>query len=247
MIDEQLEKVKSKIEKLLRLANNNPNVEEAAAAAKQAQRLMTKYAIEKATVQLDGDDMESDDPTSVVGSITVATGKRLANWRKFLANAIAKHNQCKAIIVNHGVRSELQFVGLGHDTSMCVALYSLLSPMIDRMARSYVKTRNAGRGKAKTIGNSYRLGAVHAINEKMNEGAKEARLDAIASNPLAERALARIEDVETKIMEYLGDVAVTKPKSPRMDANAWHQGHEDGQRIDLQTSKPTIGEQGSSE
>lgn len=234
MGSEQLEKVKDKIEKLLRLANNNPNVEEAAAAAKQAQRLMTKYSIEQATVRLDEEDGDSADRSfEVVGKVTVASGKRLSSWRTVLATVIARHNRCRVLIVKCGGFSEMQFVGMHSDTTLCVSLYVILMPMVDRMAKHYVKERRAGRGKAKTIGNSYRFGVVHAINEKMGEGAKEGQESAVRANPKATQALAKLEDVQAKIDEYLGVVTTTKVRSTSMDASAWHRGHADGRNIDL--------------
>lgn len=243
MPEEQLDKVKDKIEKLLRLANNNPNIEEAAAAAKQAQRLMTKYSIEQATVRLEEDDGDESDPISMVGSVTVASGRQLASWRTVLANTIAKHNRCRVVLVRYGGFSEMQFVGFRGDMTLCVSMYSLLMPMIDRMAKAYVKTRKAGRGKAKTVGNSYRFGVIHAINDKLKEGNQQEQSDALKRNPKAKQALVRMDDALNIIDRYIGTGNRTKVKNSSMDAAAWHQGRADGKSIDLGDSPRSLGEE----
>jgi len=231
--DEQLEWVKSKIEKLLLLASNNSNLDEAATAAKHAQRLMTKYAIDQASIAIDKDDGEDEVPQPLIGSITAASGKRLASWRVLLANVIGRHNQCRALILRYETHTELQFVGLTNDTRLCLALFAMLESLIDRMAKDYLRIRVEGRGRAKAVGNSYRLGAVHAIHEKMQEAVAEEKAAAMSNNPNASRALARLDDINVRIDEYIGRATHTKLRTSALDAQAWHAGHADGKRIDL--------------
>ena len=83
-----MEKIIVKIQNLLDLANNNPNENEAVAAALKAQELMAKYNVHVESVH----EMQEEIDEAIFNNMEHAGNRR---WRRYLANIIAKISDAK--------------------------------------------------------------------------------------------------------------------------------------------------------
>ena len=110
-----MEEIIKKIEKLLALAGNNPNENEALAASLKAQELIAKY-----NVNIDhlGDNKE----TPKIGTAKHTTGKGY-KWRFILAPIIARNFRCKLYLIN-GI--DVVFYGYESDSKAVIVVNILL-------------------------------------------------------------------------------------------------------------------------
>lgn len=120
-----------KIRKCLALSTS-PNLNEAAAAAEMAPRLMLKYNIELYDIErANAAAAKRDEITAHDFPLGVGQGAP-ANWRRMLVFAIARHDFCKGISIN-GTR-KMTIVGESHNIEIVRHLYEFLTREIERLA-----------------------------------------------------------------------------------------------------------------
>jgi len=131
----QHEKIIDKIAKCLRLSDSgNPN--EAAAALRQARRLMEKYRISEADVRL-ADIQES--------GIDTGTAYTPPFWMLALANLVAGAFDCRVILARRfGCRPEYRFIGLGQSAEIATYTFRVLLRQLERSRKRFVATLDAG-------------------------------------------------------------------------------------------------------
>lgn len=118
-----------KIEKLLRVTEDNGATEsEAIAASLKAQRLMAKYHIDN----LEGLDKQKDEP--IVRS--VAYTKQGNNWKTFLGVTVAKNYRCECLV--SGNNRAIVFIGYHTDATIARKIFSFLYNACLENGRSYV-------------------------------------------------------------------------------------------------------------
>lgn len=146
------EKIIEKIKNLLDLANNNPNENEAIAAALKAQELMAKYHIDSHDVE----DVEITDEI-IENSLIVGNGDK---WKFSLASIIAKNFCCK---VYYRGRVEIIFYGYRKDTEIAKSVFQFLfetgNKLADRCYYEYYKNNLPTKG----VKNTYLMGYCEGI------------------------------------------------------------------------------------
>ena len=156
-------KILDRIRKLLALAKSS-NVNEAAVAAAQAQKLIAKHRIDQARELVDapepGDVALDDDPLD--------EGSRVAQWRLELAMVVAEANGCRVVVLKDGRYSTIKLVGGGEDISIVRALYEWLTKEVQRLTRA---SGLRGRDKLDT----FRMGAITTIEQRLRDANEEAR------------------------------------------------------------------------
>lgn len=155
------EKILSKIKNLLDLANNNPNENEALAAALKAQELMAKYDVE--IEQLD----HKAETREIVKEVYHQSGKHeMKKWKFGLAGIIAKNFCCKYYTIN---KSDIVFYGYKEDAKIALQVFSYLYEVGNKFAvRYYNKCKTEGKN-TKGVMNTYLLGfkdGVKSVLEK---------------------------------------------------------------------------------
>jgi len=194
---DDLEKVKDRVRKLLALAENNPSVEEAAAAAAQAQRLMEKYRLDKMMTDLESGKVEEAE----IGEDDefLDSAGRLSQWRVGLASALADSNSCHIYLAKGYRKTSIALVGSPEDRNMVRFMYDTLSLKIDRMCRIWCAEQSFERGEGRVAGNNFRLGAVATIRERLVDANLDAQKDAKEKAQATGDAntIARFEDVFT--------------------------------------------------
>jgi hypothetical protein len=205
MEDRNMSTIEEKIRKLIALAGNNPSVHEAAAAFARAQELAAKHAIDLDALACDR--AEADDAPRVesIQTRTIDTLGKIPAWRYQLLTEIAKVNRCKTFswYENDGTgpRRTLHAYGQPSDLDTVAYMYAAISREIERLALA------AARGKGRSWGRNFRLGAVHEIGQRLREAQRSAvqsaREQAFADG--GETALVRID----RALVHAGEIAET--------------------------------------
>jgi len=204
---DNLDVVIKRIRKLLALASRNSSVAEAASAAAEAQRLMTKYQLEMASVEAH----EGTVAGAVIQEAIEESHGKLVRWRSTLAMAVAEANQCRSIWLTDGKghKGALTFFGTQANVQMAKALFESVAEQIERLTKeALAKAKIVELGEIKIYGGSFRLGAVSAVRGRLVELTEERdrRLKAQAALPAgpAVTALAVFDRNQSAIENYLG-------------------------------------------
>lgn len=176
-MNEQHEKVISKIAKLLRLAEGKGTTpSEAANAAAAAQALMDRHKITLALVDLVGDEVRLDETPLFCGS-------KIVHWRAALALGLARLNQCELLVssATRGIPNSGYTILVGRESYMQVTrhLYEYLTREIDRLAKEALKVRwMRAAGDSRVWGANFRRGAAYTVLQRLRQARDEARRSA---------------------------------------------------------------------
>lgn len=155
------EKILEKIRNLLDLANNNPNENEAIAAALKAQELMAKYDVE--LEQLD----DKKENREIVEEIYRQSGKHeMKKWKWGLAGIIAKNFRCKYYALN---KADIVFYGYKEDAKIALSVFTYLYETGNKLALRYYNQVKKSGEDTKGVMNTYLLGfrdGVKSVLEK---------------------------------------------------------------------------------
>lgn len=244
MDDKKLDQVR----KLLELSKHNTNVNEASAAAAQAQRLMSKYAISEAMLDVSPDDDEASEQIEV-DTLHKHGSRSLPTWKGSLGVVMAEVNQCKC----YRLGNELRIIGRPSDAATVRYLFSYVAREIDRLTAEESSLRgNPGR----TWCNNFRLGAVSEINKRLEAAESDARAamkqEADASDDMGTgAALVRVNNAIAKLdkrSEAVEDYGKRKlhlrsggSRRSRYDAGARAAGKRAGARINLDRGGAALG------
>jgi len=157
-----MEKILNKIKNLLDLANNNPNENEAIAAALKAQELMAKYNIEL-------DQLEDKKETrEIVREVYRQSGKHeMSKWRLGLAYIIAKNFRCKTYFI--GRQNDVVFYGFKEDAKIALQVFTFLYETGNKFAvRYWNKCKKEGK-ETRGVMNTYLVGFRDGVAEVLEK------------------------------------------------------------------------------
>lgn len=157
-----MEKILNKIKNLLDLANNNPNENEAIAAALKAQELMAKYNIEL-------DQLEDKKETrEIVKEVYRQSGKHeMRKWKIGLASIIAKNFRCKTYFM--GRQNDVVFYGFKEDAKIALQVFAFLYETGNKFAvRYYNKCKKEG-SSTQGVMNTYLVGFKDGVAEVLEK------------------------------------------------------------------------------
>ena len=162
----------AKIEKLLRLSQDQSGTPEGETAARLASRMMAAHAIEMASIDLDKevehDPMEKQDMRV-----------RVSVWRRILASTLGVHCNCQVAYTSHkGFGQYISMYGHRTDIELLKYLYDICERQIEAEARRYVNELDEwDRGTKKMLGNNFRRSAVAGLNSKLMEIRKDTQAE----------------------------------------------------------------------
>jgi hypothetical protein len=218
----QHEKIVDRIRKLLALAES-ANVNEAAAAMSQAQRLMTEHQISEADLEEPGIEIGQE--------ILFDDGKtRVPNWRKRLALDIAQANTC-AILMHRDKkrRWRIDIVGAAMNVEVVKFLFAYCCSEIERLAAQESK-RLARPGRSWLT--SFRFGAAYSIGKRIKASAEAAKVNASEGVQLVLRSQM------DQVKDFVDDVSDGTTKSRhRPDPAATAAGYAAGDTVNLDHGK----------
>lgn len=156
-----MEKILNKIKNLLDLANNNPNENEAIAAALKAQELMAKYNIE--LDQLD----DKKETREIVKEVYYQSDKHeMRKWKIGLADIIAQNFRCKVYFMN---KNNVVFYGYKEDAKIALNVFTYLYEIGNKFAvRYYNKCKKEGK-ETRGVMNTYLVGFKDGVAEVLEK------------------------------------------------------------------------------
>lgn len=156
-----MEKILNKIKNLLDLANNNPNENEAIAAALKAQELMAKYNIE--LDQLD----DKKETREIVEEVYYQSDKHeMRKWKIGLADIIAQNFRCKVYFMN---KNNVVFYGYKEDAKIALNVFTYLYEIGNKFAvRYYNKCKKEGK-ETRGVMNTYLVGFKDGVAEVLEK------------------------------------------------------------------------------
>ena len=159
---ENMEKILNKIKNLLDLANNNPNENEAMAAALKAQELMAKYNVDSSAIDSDKSEKELYEATYKNSS-----KHEMKKWKVKLSNIIARNFCCKVYFIENGGK-DVVFYGFKKDAKIAVEVFKFLYETGNKLAvKYYNKCKKEGRN-TKGVMNTYLIGFCEGIAEVLD-------------------------------------------------------------------------------
>lgn len=156
-----MEKILNKIKNLLDLANNNPNENEAIAAALKAQELMAKYNIE--LDQLD----DKKETREIVEEVYYQSDKHeMRKWKIGLAGIIAQNFRCKTYFLG---KKDVVFYGYKEDAKIALNVFTYLYEIGNKFAvRYYNKCKKEGK-ETRGVMNTYLAGFRDGVAEVLEK------------------------------------------------------------------------------
>lgn len=156
-----MEKILNKIKNLLDLANNNPNENEAIAAALKAQELMAKYNIE--LDQLD----DKKETREIIKEVYYQSDKHeMRKWKIGLADIIAQNFRCKVYFMN---KKDVVFYGYKEDAKIALNVFTYLYEIGNKFAvRYYNKCKKEGK-ETRGVMNTYLVGFKDGVAEVLEK------------------------------------------------------------------------------
>lgn len=154
------EKIMEKIKNLLDLANNNPNENEAMAAALKAQQLMAKYDV-------DMQQIKTEDSEEIFHAVCKNTAKHeMKKWKFGLAGVIAK-NFCCEYYVSNG--TAVVFYGYRKDAEIAAEVFKFLYEAGNKFAVRYYNCCKKEGKNTRGAMNQYLLGFIAGIKEELDK------------------------------------------------------------------------------
>lgn len=147
-------KIIDKILKLLALADNNPNREEAESAKAKAAELMAQYNIAQ-------EKLVKDEPIEFVYRAYVA----LPTWRYRLVAAVCQLSG--VALVNQSSRKNFVYVGRQHDIEIALHMVDQIALQIEAYGRVYRKKLSKRTKNPTEATNAYREGLVTGVIESL--------------------------------------------------------------------------------
>lgn len=227
----------------LRALSQSSNVNEAAAAAAAADRLISKHRISEAEIAIAN--RAADLPAEEDQFVLYETA-RVIRWKQSLAMLLSKHygcavwNDCVFGASDGGRKiSRLRMVGLKSDMEIVRYMFAWLTTEIERLSKSHC----AGRGHI--YSQSYCEGAVSGIKAQLDLVKQEERLAASKSEQTT-TALAcldgRLNKAELALHSLHTNLKTVRTYSHRhLDGSAYRVGEQVGKSIHLGKVMGTTG------
>jgi hypothetical protein len=212
----------AKIRKLLALSRS-ADVHEAAAAAAKAQELLSRHQIDGAMLEVPEPGAAPAPDVPVEERVVFRfRGAKVDTWLLSLLGSVCAVNGCRSFYRRGWDRVPATYTGVGvpDDLAACSFLAEYLSGEVERLAEAG-QAADRYRAKGRTWLNSFRLGAVAEIVERLHvaKRATRAKLLAAARDPEAARreaetlayAAAREEAERTGDAAPLRELAARPP------------------------------------
>lgn len=224
--DSVIEKVRA-----LRALSTSSNLNEAASAAKIAEKLIQEHCLAEAELEIT---LGSQETPHEDGVPLTDWNQRATNWQSFLLSHLTKAYNCTGIHSwKHG-KYNFYAVGRPSDIATVRYQYAFFTAELTRLCLGLAPD-GMGRGEGKRWHNSFYLGGVSSIGDSLKSAKQEVRAQA-SSSALAvidihmEEALA----VRAKLYPDLQ----SRSTSVSLDSNAYAIGKRAGSTLQ---SKPGLG------
>lgn len=238
---EDIDKIKDRIAKLLRMAADNTSPHEAAIAASRARSLMDKYQIDAA--QIAGDVKEEFGTQRASRDYT-----NVPTYMNILSVAVAQFNDCQSVTDwNYGEHNKIKktrrfivFRGYKNDADLALAMFTYLINTIDKLCKQHLLDQGITGRYPRDIGEAFKIACSSELCRRIRALTQERNESALADNAAQPgTGLAIIKKVE-EVDDHFGGAKYTKSKSyGRLSdgtRDAREAGAREGRKIEIQRS-----------
>jgi len=208
-----------KIKKLLALSKSC-NEHEAALAASHVQRLLSEHNLAMA-------DIETSPKPEKADRVETTVSRTLPKWVRHLCAGVSSAFDCQAI--HHPATGIMSFIGVGADVQIAAYTFCHLDKTIRRLSAAYMKHQVSVGIKNRhreLIRQSYYLGAVSTINQRLAAQKRETPITPGALIPLKEGL------VKQAISEF-GNIRTVRSRRSYINNGAYSEGQADGRRVGI--------------
>jgi hypothetical protein len=180
---EAREKAKDKIKKLLTLAGNNPNENEAQSAILKAQQMLLEFKIEEH--ELEGE--KAPEITIIEARCDKASNTA---WEMKIAHILEENFGVILFFKTRGNVKTPIFFGEEDKANICKSMYEFIAPWLNKRACNYAtKIRNT-EGIVKGVKQDFILGFLNGLADKFKEqvATSESYALVVVINPLVKNA-----------------------------------------------------------
>lgn len=192
-----MDEVLDRIEKLQRLAGNNPSTQEAEAAAAKVQTLLLKHNLSLADVAARGESLGEISMMELPAQDSI--------WRAKLLGVVANAHLCRAVRTVNGMGMPTTFTILGHPHNLRVvqSVYPWLAELVPAVALSATLIHQMD---VMTIGreewlHSFRLGMIDGIADAY-DAARESLNDETGLVPIDDAVQKALEEAFPDVQEH---------------------------------------------
>lgn len=240
------DKAMDKIRKLLAMANDGRgNEQEAATAARQAEKMMRQYQIDTAEVVMQ--ELETEEAFGQgMGQVSFENikghkPKQVPGWVGIIAIGCGSAFTTKVDVVRTANGIMVRFSGYKMDVELCKWVYHFLCETVMRVSRE----QTTGMAGAK----SFRAGAAGALQRrlfamKMERQQENEAYDAqhkALTNKGPGTAVALFDRKAERVEEMFGAQETKQKKTKVSDADAYHAGRVAGSKMNIPTNRPVGG------
>jgi hypothetical protein len=183
------------------------NEHEAAIAAAKFTEYMQRYDL-----QLSGEALMLASALPSLEDQVVAISKVADSWRKILLSGLANINACQLFWRQKTGFVEWHCLGREHRLDQLVFLYDYLEEAIERLVISQQKeARQQGlsKGKGRSYWNSFRVGIVLTINERLQADFQARMREGIKSEQQPEISALMVQNWHTSETQAVADFAAS--------------------------------------
>lgn len=237
--DTDIDRIKAKISKLLKLAEGSANEHEAANAMGKARSLMDKYQLTKIDIiEVDGAAKEFKEAQAT------RAFKSCPKHIQWLATSIARFNDCQAIFeggheINfkkndnrvHAYGKIIVFRGYSLDVDICVEMFARTVSTVNRLCSTFLAANGYEGRYPMGIGNAFKQGCAGRIGDRLHELKVERNKLVTASGT------SLVVAKDKAVSEYFGSVKYKSTGTRRMDFEsfkAYEAGVKAGNEVELQ-------------
>lgn len=220
-----------RVKGLLKLAEDNSNMEESQSAFIQAQQMMIRYGVNP-------EDLAVDEKTKSILTKSATEYKRLWWWERALGNIMAKNFRCswyyssKRFAGTVQMKRKIIFVGFEADVELATEMYTLAKSALHYYTTQFVKDLKVNKKQTqnKRAKDDYIRGFIDGLEEKFVEQIKEQQWGLVVVVP--EEVINKTKEITKggKAISYY----IPNPQSKKH----YDQGYEAGHKIDY--TKRTI-------
>lgn len=221
------QKILDRIRRLLAMAKDSSSPNEAAIAAKRAQKLMEQYNIDN--VESIVTDLETDLNLGKesVTEFKVAEGRRaqsVPTWTSRLAVSVARLFDCEVKLGRDDWgNASINFYGYRTDLAVAKWTFEFLLEQVRRFNREARRQYKGQRGLLE----DYRAGVITGIHKVVDEARREKR----AAHTSTGTSLVVVK--KDAIVKKFGEFRYKSTGNTRVDPTAWGKGVADGRSVQL--------------
>lgn len=237
----ELERIKSKIAKLMALAERGGTEHEAANAMSKARALMDKYQLEQSDlIDIGGDVQEF---LSAAATRAFNSMPEYLNW---LAVAVARFNDCQAVtthghIINFKKNDKRQnhfgkrveFRGLKTDVEMAIDMFARLQGAVNRLCKEWLESIGHEGRYPVGLGTQFKAGCCTRLYHRITELTKEREQLTVKST-----GTALVVVKGAAVAKYFGEVTYAqskwKGKADQDSIDAYREGKKSAETVEIQ-------------